>query len=285
MSMDYLKGRFYTIRFKMAEKMMLCGSIKSLNEVVLDRYIAEEKFDGERIMVLKKGKEVTLLNRRGRFKEDVYIELKEELQTLDFDFIIDGEVCSTNGLFNDLQKRALLQDAQKIAERRDSIPIIFHIFDIVELNGNNLTLEPLMKRKNILEDKFLNLKTAEVCSYFQGAEEINDLWKYVVENKKEGIILKIKDSIYQFKRSNSWLKMKNFKEIEIEFNKYELNNAGVKITNGFHEVQVQGIPRANWIIEKMNKGEGVKVIVQYLEKLEPSGKLRFPSCKEVVGYD
>lgn len=269
----------------MADKMMLCGSIKSLNEIAIDRYIAEEKFDGERILLIKKGDSVTMLNRRGNLKQDMYIELKEELSTLKNDFIIDGEVCSTNGLFNDLQKRALLRDTDKIADRRNTIPIVMHIFDIIELNGLNLTFKPLMERKQILSDNFTGITTAEITPFVEGLENITALWNKIKLENREGIILKIKDSVYVYKRSNNWVKYKNFKEMEISFDKFEVNNAGVKVNNGLHEVQVQGVPRANWIIEKMNKGEPVKIIVQYLEISATTGKLRFPSCKEVVGYD
>jgi ATP-dependent DNA ligase len=264
---------------------MLCGSIKSLNEIAIDRYIAEEKFDGERIVISKKGDEVTLLNRRGILKEEVYIEIKEELKTLGFDFSVDCEVCSSNGLFNDLQRRALLRDTDKINERRDTIPVIAHIFDIISLDGVSLQMRPLIERKKIMAEKFLNLKTAEVVSYVEGADNIKALWDKIKSENKEGIILKMKEGIYVYKRSNSWLKYKNFKEIEIAFNGYERNNAGVKINDGFNEVQVQGIPRADWVVSEIDNGRPVKVIVQYLEKIEPSGKLRFPSCKEVVGYD
>ena len=265
--------------------MMLCGSIKSLDEVAINRYIAEEKFDGERIMVIKRGKDVSVVNRRGALKGEVYSELTEEMEKLDFDFIIDGEVCSTNGLFNDLQRRALLRDTDKIAERRNTIPIIMHIFDIMELNGQSLVFKPLMERKKILAENFKDMITAKITEYIEGEENINALWEKIKAENKEGIILKVKDSVYVYKRSNAWLKYKNFKEIEIAFNKYEVNNAGVKLNDGFNEVQVQGLPRAKWIIEKIDKGEQIKVIVQYLEKIEPSGKLRFPSCREVVGYD
>ena len=268
----------------MADRMMLCGSIKSLGEVELDRYIAEEKFDGERIMVIKKGKEVSLLNRRGNLKEEVYIELKEEMQTLDFDFIIDGEVCSTNGLFNDLQKRALLRDTQEIAIRRNTIPIVIHIFDIIELRGENLTLEPLIKRKHILEDNFLGLKTADVCSYFEGESAILNLWAYIKEKNKEGIILKIKDSIYQYKRSNSWLKLKFVKEADLKMTKYTINNAGIRLENedGI-AVQCSGI-QANYVIEQFNKsknGNGIIVTIEYLERTK-NGKYRFPAFKKIV---
>jgi len=279
----------------MTEKMMLCGSISSLNDIVISRYMAEEKFDGERIKVIKKGKVVSMINRRGAYKEEVYIELKEELQTLDFDFIIDGEVCSTNGIFNDLQRRALLRDTDKISIRKSSIPIVMHVFDIMELNGLNTTLLPLIERKKLLTDNFANspnspdshpnLVTIKLAEYVLGEVNIRALWNRIINENKEGIILKVIDSIYVYKRSNAFLKYKNFKEIEILFNKYEVNNAGVKLNDGFHEVQVQGVPRANWIIEKINKGEHIKVIVQYLEKSATTGKLRFPSCKEVVGYD
>jgi len=269
----------------MADKMMLCGSIKSLDEIYIENYIAEQKFDGERILLIKKGNNVNMVNRRGILKEDVYVELKEEMQTLNFDFIIDGEVCSVNGLFNDLQRRALLRDPNEISRRRKSIPIVFHIFDLIELDGENKTAISLMERKKLLNEKFgkLNLQTAELTPYVDGKINIEALWSKIKQEQKEGIVLKVKSSGYVFKRSNNWLKYKNFKEIEIEMTSYTLNPAGVKLTDGFNEVQVQGQDRASWIIKKIDAGEKVKVVVQYLEKIVPSGKLRFPSCKEDIG--
>jgi|WetSurMetagenome_2_1015567.scaffolds.fasta_scaffold150344_3 DNA ligase 1 len=265
---------------------MLCESIKDLNEVVLDRYIGELKEDGERIIAVKKGNTINLINRRKANKENVYIEITEALKRFDFDFIIDGEIVAEKGVFNDLQRRALLRDEEEIKKRALEIPTQFRVFDILSLNGENLMMKPLLERKKILE---LNIgkenERVKAVEFYIG-EGIKELWENVKKENKEGIVLKIKDSIYVHKRSRNWYKLKYFKEISLDFTNYETNNAGVKLTSKdlMYEVQVQGIPRANWVIDKIKENGVVKVIVQYLD-FEKTGKLRFPSCKEVVGYD
>lgn len=261
---------------------MLCDSVKSLSDVKLARYIAEQKFDGERILISKKGNVVKVTNRRGAEKSDVYPEIVEELSKLNFDFWLDGEMCSSNGIFNDLQRRALLRDSNEIANRRESIPLIYNVFDVLELNSERLVFKPLLERKKILADNFSNLEKIKVAEWFDKEEEIKALWEKVQQNNLEGIVLKIKDSVYVFKRSSSWLKCKNFKEVTIKFTSGEINNAGIKLTDGFNEVQVQQKSRADWIVKKLATDGFVEVVVQYLDKGE-SGKLRFPSCREVVG--
>lgn len=265
---------------------MLCGKVDGLDSLNLNNYIAEEKMDGERIIVIKKGNNVKMINRRNLEKANVYIEIKEELEKLPFDFYIDGEVCAKTGLFNDLQRRALLRDNEEIKIRKIEIPVMLHIFDMISLNGVVIADLPLMERKDKL--KIFNgykLNNAKVIDWVAGQDNIKQLWNNIKQQNKEGIILKVKSSMYYYGRSNNWLKLKAWHEIKIAFDKYEKNNAGVKITDGFNEVQVQGLPRAEYIINKMDNGNKVNVIVQYLEKIMPSGKLRFPSCKEVIGYD
>lgn len=263
---------------------MLCGSIENISEVAIDRYIAEEKFDGERIIAVKQGDKINLINRRGVSKENIYIEITEELKNYSDDFIIDGEIIATTGIFNDLQRRALLRDEAEIQKRVFEIPCKFMVFDIMSLNNENLMLKALVERKKILQATIGIKEKITAVDYFMGERAIKDLWDNIRAKNKEGIILKIKNSIYVNKRTNAWVKLKNFKEIEISFNNYENNNAGVKVTDGFNEVQIQGLPRAEWVIEQIKNNGSVKVIVQYLDK-EKTGKLRFPSCKEVVGYD
>jgi ATP-dependent DNA ligase len=263
---------------------MLCGSVANISEVAIDRYIAEEKFDGERIVAIKNGDNINLVNRRGASKENIYIEITESLKKFDFDFVIDGEIVAEKGVFNDLQRRALLRDVEEIKKRAVEIPTKFMAFDIISLKGEDLKSKPLLDRKKILSDNIKDNDRVVACEWISGEDNIKDLWEKIREENKEGIILKIKNSIYQNKRTNAWVKLKNFKEIELSFNGYEMNNAGVKVNDGFNEVQIQGLPRAEWVINSIKSNGFVKVIVQYLDK-EKTGKLRFPSCKEVVGYE
>lgn len=53
---------------------------------------AQEKFDGERVMAIKKRGEIFLVNRRGNILNDRFAEIVGDLMTIEEDFIIDGEI-------------------------------------------------------------------------------------------------------------------------------------------------------------------------------------------------
>lgn len=260
---------------------MLCQAIGSLEYIDLDSYVAEEKVDGERIQAVKIGNDLTLWNRRGREKSGIYPEVSKVLSKLDIDFIVDGEIATIGGVFNDLQHRSNLKNPTE--QHLKNYPVEFNVFDILFFNNKKLINLPLIERKKYLEN-FENLENVKVLEFY-GGDKIKELWDWVEENKKEGIILKPKNSIYKMNNRGDWKKLKNFKEEIIEFSFYEINNSGVKLSteNAFYEVQVQddGSDRVEKIKKKMDNGEKVKVCVQFLEKTK-LGKLRFPSCKEVL---
>jgi len=262
---------------------MLCQAIseEEFENMDLSNWYANTKEDGERCIIIKNNDRIEIINRRGREKSIQYPEIVEEVAKVSGNFCIDGEMCSKEGGFNNLQKRALLTDRNKIEKRIKEIPVIFFVFDIISFNNKNLTQLPLIERKDYLE-KFRGLENVEVLNWFEN-EDIKELWNWVKKNDKEGIILKLKNSMYKSKRDKSWLKLKNFKERIIEFVYYDLNPAGIKLTseNYLYEVQVAGIERAKKIKERLDKGEKVLVNVQYLEETKV-GKLRFPSTKEVL---
>ena len=267
---------------------MLCDNIteNEFKKMDLSNFYGQVKKDGEHLIIIKKGKEVYMYNRRGKEKSNVYIEIKEEvskvLRFLDIDFMIVGEMCSFDDNFNNFQHRSNLQNPIEIEKRRKEIPCVAWLFDILEFQGKNLTHLPLIQRKIMLE-YFRGLEHIQVLNYFETPQEIGGLWKWVKENNKEGIILKLKTSPYTFSRSKSWIKLKNWKEIEISFGRYEENPAGVKLINQEVEVQVQrdSSDRIERIKEKIDRGEKVKILVQYLEKTK-AGKLRFPSCRSIL---
>jgi ATP-dependent DNA ligase len=77
------------------------------------------------------------------------------------------------------------------------------VFDILWVNGRNLTLLPLMERRAILRD--LGLR-----SPLHPVEEITGEkpWDRACREGWEGVIAKRRDSPYEHRRSPHWLKMK-----------------------------------------------------------------------------
>lgn len=262
----------------MTNEFMLCHTIKGIDEIDINDYYGNLKYDGERLMAEKVGNKITLINRRGIEKGFVYPEIRQGLSHIQGDFVIDGEVITTDGLFNNLQRRALLRDRRVIEQRTKSLPVKYMVFDVLSIDGHLCLNLPLSQRKDLLTR--FNAINIEAVAYLEG-DGIHELWEYVEAQNKEGIILKKKDSLYAFKRSHDWLKLKNFKEQIIEFTAYYENNAGLKLTDGFYEVQMAQGDKIKEVKALIDSGKKVSVNVQYLEKTD-SGKLRFPSCKEVL---
>ncbi len=106
--------------------------------------------------------------------------------------------------------------------------------------------------------------------------------QFSVEQEWEGIILKDYNSRYVPKRSYSWLKWKNKKQVKgtikrIEEDAYGRFKAFVEtpITNDLVEVQINNIGYQS----KVRQGSK-EILIEYLELTE-NNRLRQPVCKEV----
>lgn len=118
-----------------------------------DKHIFEIKWDGMRLLAFIKGKEVRLQN-RSLIERTVFFP---ELETLyrffhGSDGIIDGELVALDDgkpSFPLLMKRCT-DSAATAASRANRIPVVYIPFDLLYLNGGDLTKNPLVKRKDIL---------------------------------------------------------------------------------------------------------------------------------------
>lgn len=258
---------------------MLCKSTaKEGSEIFFNSgYKANIKYDGERIIGIKKGKDVFLLNRRGREKSFIYPEVAKDLSTLDFDFIFDGEVITPDGKFNSLQFRVNLSDREKIRKSVIENPVKFMIFDLIKFKEQDLRNKPLRERVNLFSDIDLNdLKSVEFVAY----EDVEKCLKYVEQEELEGIVIKDMNGTYEHRRSNFWLKLKLFKEEKHRFIRFTENPKGIRVEDEeLNAIQVAG--KNGEIVKRELVEKGFCwIVVQYLEKTK-NGRLRFPSFKEL----
>ncbi len=68
--------------------------------------------------------------------------------------MLDGEIVALkDGIpsFELLQQRMGLRDMRKLAQVLEAAPVIYYVFDILELDGKPLLKLPLIERKRILE--------------------------------------------------------------------------------------------------------------------------------------
>jgi DNA ligase-1 len=246
---------------------MLCEAIAELPKD-LSGWIAERKIDGVRALY-KKGR---IFGRNGTDFTDKFPELKA-----DIDAVLDGEIVCEGENFENIQSRVHTKDLFSIRLLSKKYPVIFYVFDILEYEGENVSLLPLMERKAYL-DKVVVPARYEKLSYVEG-EAIGLLWQEVKANDQEGIVLKRKDSIYVGKRSPAWLKLKNFKEAVLEFTDYEEHPKGILLKDGLgHRVNVNG-SQATQVLAILTTTGKVKAEVQYLSYNKETDAYRFPSFR------
>ena len=167
-----------------------------------DGWLFEIKWDGYRALArLTGGEGATLRSRRGN-------ELTERFQTIANalpralrtpDCVLDGEVCA-------LDERGRPSFSAMQQGKRDT-PIVYYVFDLLELEGRSLVELPLRERRKLLEP-LLDARIAAV-RLSETFEDGEALLAAANEQGLEGIVAKRADSRYQAgRRSRDWLKIK-----------------------------------------------------------------------------
>jgi bifunctional non-homologous end joining protein LigD len=179
-------------------------------EADLDRkgWLYEQKLDGVRCVAILDGM-TTLQARSGAIITQRFPELAELHKQANKRCVLDGEIVGTN--FNAIQHRIHLQNELQIKIARSQYPAIYYVFDILYLDGESVKVKPLIERKAILSSNFIPDLTARLLDWhIDGGSGLFDQTK---QQSLEGIMAKAIYSSYQEdKRSDSWLKIKNFKE-------------------------------------------------------------------------
>jgi bifunctional non-homologous end joining protein LigD len=184
------------------------------------KWIYERKFDGERCLTFKKDDDVRLLSRNQKVLNTHYPDLEEAMrQNLPDRVILDGELVAFEGnvtSFSRLQNRMHIQDPEQA--RQSDVSVYIYLFDILYLDGYDLTQIPQRSRKSILKSvvsyddplRFTSHRNQEGEAYFK--EACRKGW--------EGIIAKDAGSPYHHSRSKKWLKFKCVKEQELVIGGY-----------------------------------------------------------------
>ncbi|WP_117192228.1 DNA ligase D [Rhizobium terrae] len=168
------------------------------------RWIHEIKLDGYRLLARIADGRVTLLTRTGldwthKFGDEIIAEF-EKLDVSEA--IIDGEVAVEAG--SGATDFSLLQE--DLSEGRDD-RFTFYAFDLLHLDGYDLTGMTLLKRKETLEKLLTGIGPALRYSEHFG-DEGGLVLKHACRLSLEGIISKVADAPYRSGRGRDWVKSK-----------------------------------------------------------------------------
>ncbi len=136
----------------------------------------ERKLDGIRLLAFKKGSDVTLLS-RNRLPKEVPAVAAAIAELPVTDVILDGELTWEGSAY--------------------------HVFDVMWLDGRDVTSLPLIERRTLLAGLPLRAPLERVHALDEAKP-----WERACSEGWEGVIAKRRDSVYEQRRSPHWLKMK-----------------------------------------------------------------------------
>jgi ATP-dependent DNA ligase len=146
-------------------------------------WIFERKFDGIRVLAFKHGPDVKLFSRNRLPLNSSYPSVVQAIANLPVDdVILDGEAVGGWERFGEAD---------------------YYVFDILRINGRDVTGLPLDERRALLGTLSLQLPLAPVMTVDDPKP-----WDRACAEGWEGVIAKRRDSKYEHRRSKSWLKMK-----------------------------------------------------------------------------
>jgi bifunctional non-homologous end joining protein LigD len=146
-------------------------------------WVFERKLDGIRILAFKDERQVRLLSRNRLLQNACYPSFVRAIEELPLrEVILDGEA---TGYFG----------------KREEVG--YHVFDILRLDGRDVTLLPLDARRELLNA----LPLRPPLRLVQRLDEAEP-WDRACKEGWEGVIAKRRDAPYEHRRSPHWLKMK-----------------------------------------------------------------------------
>ena len=170
-------------------------------------WLFEIKWDGYRALAQTGENGVLLYSRNDKGFNDRFPEIVRSLGSIPYDALFDGEIVAV-----DESGRA---DFQKLQDYpgADGGTLIYYVFDILHLNGFDLTRLPLVRRKAILRQVLPQLPHVRLSDHVE--RDGLSLFEAARANMVEGIVAKDGMSPYrQGVRNREWLKIKALRQQE-----------------------------------------------------------------------
>ena len=251
------------------------------------------KMDGIRCIAIKENGKVNCFARSGQVLEGL-VDIEKELLNLPLNnFVLDGELALHD--VSNLSSKEEYQAVSKIV-RKDGVKkgIMLLAFDILKVDNFNdkKTKAIYSTRRAALDANFKDgdfVRALPVLYSGKDVTQIPAIMKQVVALKKEGLMINLNDSVYEFKRTWNLLKVKEMHTLDLLVigfeegtNKYtgmlgsllvKYKGHAVKVGSGFTEAQRKEF----W--KEGNKMIGKTVEVQYFEETKNdkgTTSLRFP---------
>ena len=182
------------------------------------QFTYEPKWDGVRTLAFVDGGEVRLQTRNLLDCTKQYPEAHGAAEALTgaYQAILDGEIVAFDekGVpsFQRLQPRMHQRDDKAVSRLRKSVPVVYEVFDLLWVDGEDLARQPLRERRRRLEQALEPMGAIRLSEGFPGSGKA--LFTAAQEQGLEGIVAKRLDAPYVSGRSAAWVKIKAFKTMD-----------------------------------------------------------------------
>jgi len=235
-------------------------------------WLFEVKWDGFRALARVTQGEATLKSRQGNDLTQRFPTIAKEIPKAvkTPDCVLDGEICAL-----DEQGRSSFSLMQ---QGKPGTPLVYFVFDLLELEGEPLVDLPLTERRKRLE-KLLDRrnKTVRLSEVF---EDGDGLYEAAKQQRLEGIMAKRADSRYAVgRRTRDWLKIKTHGRQEFIIAGYTKGQGRRAGTLGSLVLAVRRGPNLEYVgnVGTGFTGEEIEKLVAKLRPLER----KTPPFKEV----
>ncbi len=247
-------------------------------------WIHEVKWDGMRVLAEVRDGALTLWSRNENDVTVSFPELRDVGVLAGDDVLLDGEVVAmASGIptFGALADRMHVSNAARAKQLARRNPVTLIVFDVLRLEGRDLTGEPWTVRRAALESLGIGSAHWQVPPVYDDGEMLMDATK---SQGLEGVLSKRRSSTYQAgRRSKDWLKFPHRPTLSY-------------VVGGWrHETDsdsrlgavLVGAPGPSGLSYRGRVGSGItgKAAQRLLEVLEPLETERSPFCDEVPRVD
>ncbi len=211
----------FRVRVGIPVRCMLAERLSSAVEILekMDGVgFTEYKYDGERMQIHKAGEKVWIFSRRQENITQQYPDVVEAVEKyvkaaeaiLECEAVpLDPDTGETLP-FQELMHRKRKKEIERAAEE---YPVALYFFDILYVDGEDMTTKPFLERRKMLEkviveDQRVKLSTGLLT---HSPEEVEKIFAEAVEAGCEGVIVKSvgEDSVYRAgARGWQWIKFK-----------------------------------------------------------------------------
>lgn len=175
-----------------------------------DDWIHEIKWDGMRAVVGVGPGGVRISSANGKDATVSFPELAGLAAAIGVPAVLDGELVALDGSgrpdFGLLQSRMHVGAARVAAERAGVTPVVYVVFDLLALDGNDLTGRPWSDRRRLLEQLVEAGPHWQLCPVHDDGAALLDAAR---SQRLEGIVSKRTGSTYRpGTRTREWVKVK-----------------------------------------------------------------------------